>query len=135
MKNFCKTALVAMSFVALNAYAQSGVRRVVNSVVGTAASQTAQQGRDVQITGAGITRTVAMNGGNLTITGADCRITVTGSVNRIEINGAGVQVVADRVNSISIVGADTHVTYHTSGNRSGRAAVNIVGAGSGVSKR
>lgn len=127
---------MALTFAAMSAYAQTGLGRMFNSVLGTTSGQTiTQQGRDVEITGAGVTRTVAMNGGNLTITGADSRITVTGSVNSLEINGAGVEVMADRVNSISITGADAHVTYRSSGNRNGRPVVNIVGADSGVRKR
>lgn len=128
--------LIAGALICFSMAGQAQKRtKTVSKTKTVSASTTISQDNDVHIDGASITKTIAMNGGNLFIDGADCNITVTGSVNTITVNGAGVTVHADRVNAIKIEGASTHVYYKTSGNKNGRASVSVFGAGSGVTKK
>lgn len=89
---------------------------------------------EIVIQGAGVERTLTMNGGTLRIQGASSKIKVEGFVDKIIIQGAGVEVDADVVNFVQIQGASTKVRYKSSKNKNGIAKANISGAGSGIIK-
>lgn len=133
MKNFKVIAVLFFIGISISASAQR--TKITNEAKTNSASTTTEKGKDVSIEGMGITKTVAMNGENLRVQGADCNITVTGSVNNIWVEGANVTIKADRVNSVKIEGANTHVFYKTSGNKYGKATADVFGTNSGVIKK
>lgn len=93
-----------------------------------------QQSKDVKIEGMGVKRDVEMNGGTLTVEGADCEIRLKGFADRIEVEGANVKVNADAVNFVKIEGANTFVYYRTTKNKNGKVASSVFGMNSGVKK-
>lgn len=141
--------LFAVIFLGLNVKAQT-LGDVVNAIRTTknvssiakgsksgsenGAGNISNSGGNYHVQGVSHTKTFNMNGGTLEIEGADNQITVKGFVTKIIIQGAGNTVTADKVNSIKINGADSHVYYRASGNPSGRANTSVSGAGSGASK-
>lgn len=93
-----------------------------------------QQSRDVKIEGMGVKKQVTMNGGTLTVEGANCDIVVNGFANSIVVSGANVTVHADAVNTVKIEGANAVVYYRSTKNKNGRVASSVSGWNSTVKK-
>lgn len=93
-----------------------------------------QQGRDVKIEGMGVKKELTMNGGTLTVEGANCDIVVKGFANSIVVEGANVTVHADAVNTVKVEGANTVVYYRSSKNKNGKVASSVFGLNSAVKK-
>lgn len=144
MKNF-KSLLLMLGILAITGFSNAqSIKNVVNTAKkatkvsknGTAdkLGTVQQEGKTIHIEGMGQNKNITMNGGILHVEGAENRITVKGFADQVIIEGANTTVTIDAVNSVKIEGADTHVYYKTSNNKSGKATVSVFGTGSGVSK-
>lgn len=107
----------------------------VNTKTADAFGTVEQEGKTIHIEGMGQQKNISMNGGTLHIEGADNNIVVSGFADKVYVEGANTTVNIDAVNSVKIEGANTHVYYKTSNNKSGKAAISVFGVGSGAVKR
>lgn len=124
MKNLKVILIVVASFFSMGVYANSFSPEIVQQ----------ESKEEIVIEGAGVERTVTMNGGTLRVQGASCKIKVKGFANQIIIQGANVKIEVDEVNFVKIEGANSTVRYKTSRNKNGVAKSNVFGASSGVVK-
>lgn len=90
---------------------------------------------NIHIEGTGHQKTFTSEGGVLHIEGASNTITVNGSLSKVIIDGAVNTVYVDKVSSVKIEGAGTKVYYKSAPTKSGKPAISIFGAGSGVVKK
>lgn len=90
---------------------------------------TTVQGNLVMIN-SGAKSTIDCNNGNLKLDGDDNTYTVTGHCKRLEVFGSGNRVAADSADTISVLGDDNAVSYH-----SGDPRIEKTGNNNAVSQR
>lgn len=89
----------------------------------------------VQVEGVGHKLNYTLNGGNAEVQGGGNTVTVKGSAKKIAVSGTGNKVYIDKVDKVTIEGADNTVYYKTSGTKSGRPDISSTGVGNKVVKQ